>query len=469
MNDLGKILPQAIDFENSLLGSLLANQDNIGEVDMLEPKHFYNTKNEIVYSTIMTLYNRNEKIDTLLVSNELKKEKKLEEIGGFQYLAELVKKQTGKNNISKYCEIIIEKYLRRKGIETSGNLLTNFYEDSIDVFETIDKANQEINNISAFASVEEPVDAVKAIKVFEENVNTKTEEEDDGITGIPSGFTYLDKCTSGWQYTDFIVLGGRPGMGKSAKATDFARNSGVPTAIISLEMSAFQVWSRIIARGLKTNSKVFTKMQYKDAALKDIRKEISKYPNIFVDPVVGLSITHLKSKARKLKKEKGLKLLIVDYVQLMTGKIGKDYRGNDNAELNDISKGLKEIAKELNIAVIALSQLSRKVEDRKIPKPKLSDLRGSGGIEQDADVVMFAYRPEYYNIETKIAPRANKSSCKGLGCLIVEKHRGGDLGVFWSKFDKHYSSFSDFIYDTETGEEILLNNNKEEIVEDLPF
>jgi len=468
----GKILPQAVDFEDAVIGSVMVNDDNFMDVVMLEPRHFYNPQNQLVWRAILTLFNKDGKFDTLLVKDELKRSGKLDAAGGFFYLSNLVKKQTGKNNLKKYAEIVMDKYLRREGAKISTELLSNFYDDTIDVYITIDKANQEINEVSSFASVEEDCGAEEAIKLFKQNVNTRSDEEGN-ITGVKSGFTYIDNVTSGFQKGDLIILAGRPGMGKSAFATDVARYCDEEVGFFTLEMSDFQVWGRIAARGLKVNSKVLTKGLYRESYLEKINAEIRKYPKIHIDGTPGLSITSFKSKARKMKRDYGVKLIIIDYLQLMTGHVGVKYNGNENAELNDISKGLKEMAKELDIPIIALSQLSREVEKRKPPRPKLSDLRGSGGIEQDADMVGFFYRPEYYNLLEKIAPQASKDECKGLGCLIIDKHRGGSLANIWMRFEAQYSSFSDFIYDMNTGEEITEEYKKEidnkEGGTDLPF
>lgn len=458
-------LPQAIELEEAIVGTIIADENNISEIMLLNHNHFYDTKTKQIFKVLLDMYNKREKIDALLVVEKLKELGKLEKLGGKTYVFSLLKKQTSSNKINKYAEIVLDKSLRRDGIKQLDRLISNFYDETLDIYGVLDDANKSIIKISSFASVDEPVGAKSAIKEFRDNL--QEEDKPVEVTGVPSGFTYLDKVTGGWQPGQLIIDAGRPGMGKSASATDFARNAGqegYKVAIFSLEMSAFEIWGRIISKGLGINSRVFTKRQYKKSLLPKIENEILKHENIYIDGSVNLSITTFVSKARRMKREYGIDLIIVDYLQLMKGDIGVDYKGNETKELNDISRGLKSVAMELKIPVISLAQLNRDVDKRKPPIPKLPDLKGSGAIEQDADLVLFHYRPEYYGVYTKIAPKADKTDCKGLGCIIIDKHRGGELAKIWLKFQKEYSSFSDFIYDLETGEEI-----RETLIEEKPF
>ena len=461
-----KTPPQAIEFEQSVLGAIMTDKNAMAEVgDMLTPYVFYKESHQEIYKTIETLFQNAEPIDIFTIKNQLQKNKKLELCGGIHYLGELTQKVISSANIEYHSRIIVQKHIQRELITTCSSIINDAFDESTDAIELLDQVESKIFAISEGNIKKKYLSASKliqnAIKEIERIGNLP-----EGLSGIPSGFDEIDKITSGWQNSELIILAARPGMGKTAFVLSMARNISVdhqiPTAIFSLEMSSIQLITRLITAetGLsqqKLRSGDLDKWEWE--VLHNKIKKIEK-AEIFIDDTPALSIFDLRAKCRRLQSEHGIKIIIVDYLQLMTTR---DHRGNREQEISHISRSLKSIAKELNVPVIALSQLSRAVENRSDRRPILSDLRESGAIEQDADIVSFIYRPETYNITEWDYPPAGPT--EGEAEFIIAKHRNGPTTNrrlrFESKLIK-FSSLGDDIYSTQFNSKINTNETTDE-------
>jgi replicative DNA helicase len=442
---LGKLPPQAPDLEEAVLGALMLEKNALTSViEFLRPEHFYSEAHKLIYDAIIDLFKNSEPVDMRTVVNQLRKNGKLELIdgnGAFK-IAELTSKVSSAANIEYHARIIIEMAIKRSLIEIASQIHHDAYEDTTDVFELLDKTEQNIFQISD-SNLRKNYDTMKslmfqAIQELQEKKNHK-----DGLTGIPSGFSKLDRVTSGWQKSDLVIIAARPGMGKTAFIVSALRNAAVdfnyPVAIFSLEMASLQLVNRLISAEAELESEKIKKgnlAEFEWQQLVHKTNRLSSAP-IFIDDTPALSILELRAKCRRLKAEHNIQMVVVDYLQLMKGEAG----GNREQEIASISRALKGVAKELNIPVIALSQLSRGVETRGGDKrPQLSDLRESGSIEQDADIVMFLYRPEYY----KITVDEDGMPTQGLAEVIIAKHRNGSLENVKLKFIGKYTKFADF-------------------------
>jgi replicative DNA helicase len=426
---LGKLPPQVLDLEQAVLG--MAIQERHGQIVALEkltPDDFYLETHKEIFQAICDLAKEGEGINVRTVTYQLKKTGKLELVGGAFFVMQLTQQVISADHIEHHCAIIIEKRLARDMIQFASEIQYKAYEDTNDVFELM-------NTITQF-----PMTALDKIKVGSERhikdgvmtlakqINARTQDSPE-ITGVPSGFTRLDRITQGWQATDFIVIAARPSMGKTTLVINLLRNAAVdfkiPVGFFSLEMSYIQLVNKFVSAetdiGLRTlTSKVFTPLDW--TRFSNYTDKLTKAP-IFIDDPSSLSIMDLRTKCRRLKEKYGVRLIVIDYLQLMKGD--PSTKGNREQEIASISRGCKQIAKELGISVIALSQLSRSVEQRGGDKqPQLSDIRESGAIEQDADVVMFLYRPAYY----KIMGDENGTYLPGLTKITLAKHRNGSLG-----------------------------------------
>src|SRR5688572_2392647 len=442
---LGKLPPQALDLEEAVLGALMLEKNALNAVvEFLKPEHFYKEAHQEIYSAILTLFKASEPVDMRTVVHQLRKNAKLELIegNGAYYIAELTSKVSSAANIEYHARIIIEMAIKRNLIEIASQIHTDAYEDTTDVFELLDKTEQSIFKISD-TNLRKNYDTMKslmfqAIQELQEKKNHK-----DGLTGIPSGFSKLDRITSGWQKSDLTIIAARPGMGKTAFIVSALRNAAVdfnfPVAIFSLEMASLQLVNRLISAEAELESDKIKRgnlAEFEWQQLVHKTNRLSSAP-IFIDDTPALSILELRAKCRRLKAEHNIQLVVVDYLQLMRGEVG----GNREQEIASISRALKGVAKELNIPVIALSQLSRGVETRGGDKrPQLSDLRESGSIEQDADIVMFLYRPEYY----KITVDEDGMPTQGMAEVIIAKHRNGSLENVRLKFIGKYTKFVDY-------------------------
>ncbi|MCH2216275.1 MAG: replicative DNA helicase [Flavobacteriales bacterium] len=452
-NELGKIPPQAVDLEEAVLGALMLEKEAVNEViDILKAESFYKESHQKIFTAIHELFQRSEPIDILTVTAELRKMGELEIVGGAYYISYLTNRVASSANIQFHARIISQKHILRELIRISSDTIREAYEESTDVFDLLDKAERDLFTV-AQGNIRKEYDTMSdVIKQAIENIEA-AKKNVDGVSGVPSGFHALDRITSGWQRSDMIIIAARPGMGKTAFVISMARNIAVdfnlPVAIFSLEMSSIQLVNRLISGETGIRGEKIRKGNLEDHEFTQLHtriKKLSKAP-IFIDDTPSLSVFELRAKARRLKSKHDIQLIIVDYLQLMTA--GSD-KGNREQEISTISRSIKTIAKELNIPIIALSQLSRAVETRGgDKKPMLSDLRESGAIEQDADIVSFIYRPEYYDLDQD----EEGNSLLGIGQVIIAKHRNGALDTVSLKFVKDFAKFENLetIYDDQPG------------------
>jgi len=424
--ELGKIPPNDIEAEQAVLGSMLLDRDAVSSaLEVLKPDDFYREENKLIFDAILNLYNRSEPIDLITVKDELISLGKFEVCGGLEYIADLPDKVPTTANVDQYIKIVEEKSVLRSLIKTSNELVNLGYDQSLEVDEIIEKAEKSVfdllqnRNQKGYTPIKDIL--VETVAQLEKLYNQK-----EHITGIPTGFTDLDYKTAGLHGSELILVAARPAMGKTAFALNIATNvavrAKVPVAIFSLEMSKEQLVSRVLSsETMIDNNKLKTgKMEEEDWIKLSEGLEPLSEAEMYIDDTPGISITEIRAKCRKLKLEKDIGLVVIDYLQLISGS-GNRKNGSREQEISEISRSLKILAKELNVPVIALSQLSRAPEQRKDDhRPMLSDLRESGAIEQDADIVMFLYRDDYYNPD---------SENKNIAEVILAKHRGGSTGT----------------------------------------
>lgn len=458
----GKIPPQAIDLEEAVLGAMMIDKKGVDDViDILHPEAFYKEAHQLIFEAIYTLFQNSEPTDLLTVANQLRSTGNLDVVGGDFYLVGLTQKVSSSAHVEFHARIILQKFIQRKLITISSELIEEAYDETIDVFDLLDDAESKIFEVTQGNLKKSSEDAHglvdQAIKKIQEISNKK------GMSGIASGFNRLDELTSGWQPSDLIIIAARPGMGKTAFAMSMAKNMAIdfdePVAIFSLEMSSLQLITRMISSETGISSGKLRKGNLAPHEWEQLNvkvKNLSKAP-IFIDDTPSLSIFDLRAKARRLVSQHGIKVLIIDYLQLMTsGGSQRGGGGNREQEISLISRNLKALSKELNIPVIALSQLSRAVETRGGSKrPLLSDLRESGAIEQDADIVAFIYRPEYYGLTEW--DDEERTPCEGQAEFIVAKHRNGGLDNIKLKFTGYLAQFSNL--DEDFGNEFQSSMN----------
>ncbi|MDO6597757.1 replicative DNA helicase [Oceanihabitans sp. 2_MG-2023] len=439
----GKIPPQALDLEEVVLGAMMIDKKGVDEViDILSADAFYKEAHQHIFEAIFQLFENSEPIDLLTVSSQLKKNRKLDLSGGDFYLISLTQKVSSSAHIEFHARIILQKFIQRSLIKISSEIIEDSYDETQDVFDLLDKAESKLyevtqGNIKKSSETAQDL-VIQAKKKIEEISNQ------EGLSGIATGFNKLDKLTSGWQPSDLIIVAARPGMGKTALTLSMARNiavdQNVPVAFFSLEMASVQLITRLISSetGLSSEKLRTGKLEKHEWEQLNVKvKGLEKAP-LFIDDTPSLSIFDLRAKARRLASQHGIKLIMIDYLQLMTG--GPSHGGNREQEISMISRNLKALAKELMVPVIALSQLSRAVETRGGSKrPLLSDLRESGAIEQDADIVSFIYRPEYYKIDEW--DDEERSPTEGQAEFIIAKHRNGGLENIRLKFIGHLGKF----------------------------
>jgi replicative DNA helicase len=427
----GKVPPQAKELEEAVLGAVMLEKsafDTISEI--IKPECFYVEANQLIYRAMQGLQQKSMPIDILTVVEELKMREQLDAVGGPYYVTKLTNAVVSTANIDAHARIVLQKFIQRELIRISGEIIGDAYEDSTDVFDLLDDSETKMFNITNnylkknFDDIQSVL--AKTINRIDE-LRTKTED----ISGVPSGFPTLDRITYGWQPTDLIILAARPSVGKTAFALNLARNSAlhptkpVPVGFFSLEMSASQLVQRILSAESEIKMEKISRgklenYEYEQLLSKGIKKlEVAP---IFIDDTAALNIFEFRAKARRLVNKHNVGIIIIDYLQLMSGSGEKG--SNREQEISNISRNLKALAKELNVPIIALSQLSRAVETRKESKmPQLSDLRESGAIEQDADMVMFIYRPEYYEVMNN----EHGESTHGETHIRIAKHRNGSL------------------------------------------
>ncbi len=442
----GRIPPQALELEEAVLGAMLIDKKGVDEViDILQPDAFYKTAHQKIFEAIFQLFQDSQPVDLLTVSSELRKKGKLETVGGEFYLVQLSQRVASSAHIEFHARIILQKFIQRSLIKISNEIIESSYKESTDVFDLLDEAESKLYDITQ-GNIKKSSESAQSL-VIEAKKRIEEISKRDGLSGVSTGFEKLDKLTSGWQPSDLIIIASRPGMGKTALTLSMARNIAVtkqiPVAFFSLEMSSVQLITRLISAETGLSSEKLRTGKLADHEWQQLNVKVTdleKAP-LFIDDTPSLSIFDLRAKARRLSSLHGIKLIVVDYLQLMTAGTSTK-SGNREQEISTISRNLKALAKELNIPVIALSQLSRAVETRGGTKrPMLSDLRESGAIEQDADIVSFIYRPEYYNIDEW--DDDERSPSEGQAELIVAKHRNGGLDNIRLKFIGHLGKFED--------------------------
>jgi replicative DNA helicase len=434
---LFKLPPQNLEAEQSILGGILLDNQALNNVlEILSANDFYSDVHRKIFAAVLDLSEKNEPCDVVTLSNNLKDKKQLDQIGGRVYLASLVDNVPSAANIAYYSKIVKEKAVLRGLIDAATGILNKSYNMSADIDTVLDEAEHAIFEISE-NKVRPSFYPFKTL--IKEGIKTieKLYERKELVTGVPSGFEKMDELTSGLQKSDLIIIAGRPSMGKTAFALDIAKHaaleSGIPVAIFSLEMSKEQLAIRMLASEAKVDSQRIRKGFLGETDWPKLITAASKLSEsqIFIDDTAAITVLEMKAKARRLKADTGLGLVIIDYLQLMRSGGFKDSR---EQEISEISRSLKALAKELSVPVIALSQLNRKVEDRTNKRPQMADLRESGAIEQDADLIAFIYRDEVYN-------RSEDNPEKGIAEIIIGKQRNGPTGIVKLAFLEKYTSF----------------------------
>ncbi|GAB6010867.1 replicative DNA helicase [Viscerimonas tarda] len=442
--DIGKIQPQARELEEAVLGALMLEKDAYSVVsDILKPESFYDDIHQLIYRAIVSLAIRQAPIDMLTVIEELRKEGELETVGGATYVAQLTEKVASAAHIDFHARIIAQKYLARELISFSSGITNKAFDETADVDDLMQEAESKLFEISQ-RNVKKDVTQINPIIKEALDLLNIAANRPEGLSGLQTGYTALDKITSGWQNSDLVIVAARPAMGKTAFVLSMAKNMtvsyGFPVALFSLEMSNVQLVNRLIVNTCEIPGEKIKNGQllpYEWEQLDFKIKELYDAP-LYIDDTPSLSVFELRTKARRLVREHGVKIIIIDYLQLMNAS-GMNY-GSREQEVSMISRSLKGLAKELNIPIIALSQLNRGVEGRtgvEGKRPQLSDLRESGAIEQDADMVCFIHRPEYY----KILEDEKGNSLVGLAEIIIAKHRNGATGDIMLRFKSEFARF----------------------------
>ncbi|WP_166926241.1 replicative DNA helicase [Flavobacterium poyangense] len=441
----GKLPPQVIDLEEAVLGAMMIDKKGVDDViDILQADAFYKDAHKFIFEAIVQLFTETQPIDLLTVSTQLKKNGKLDLAGGDFYLIQLTQKIASSAHIEFHSRIILQKFIQRSLIRISSEIIEESYDETTDVFDLLDKAESKLYEVTQ-GNIKRSSETAQSL-VLQAKKRIEEIAGKEGLSGVATGFEKLDQVTSGWQPSDLIIIAARPGMGKTAFVLSMARNVaidfGYGVAVFSLEMASVQLITRLISSetGLSSEKLRTGKLEKHEwEQLSTKVKDLEKAP-LFIDDTPSLSIFDLRAKCRRLASQHGIKLIIVDYLQLMTAGGNGKGGGSREQEISTISRNLKALAKELNVPVIALSQLSRAVETRGSSKrPLLSDLRESGAIEQDADIVSFIYRPEYYKIEEW--DDDEQSSTAGQAEFIIAKHRNGGLENIRLKFLGHLGKF----------------------------
>jgi replicative DNA helicase len=439
----GKLPPQAIEVEEAVLGALMLERDAYVTVaDIISSRSFYKEEHRKIFEAIQKLSGKEKPVDLLMVTQELKDRNQLDEIGGPGYITQLTRRVASAAHIEFHARIIAQKFMQRELIRVSSEIQAKSYDDTIDVDDLLDFSESALFQVSEGNIKKEtlPIKPVLNMAILQiEKARTRA----DGLSGVPSGFSALDRITSGWQRTDLVIIAARPAMGKTAFVLSMARNMAVEhrqgVAVFSLEMSSLQLVNRLIAAETQLGSEKIKTGKLEDYEWTQLNQRIKTLADapIFIDDTPALSIFEFRAKCRRLKMQHDINIVIVDYLQLMTA--GTDNRGSREQEVSLISRSLKAIAKELDVPIIALSQLSRAVESREGKRPQLSDLRESGAIEQDADIVTFIHRPEYFGITED----ESGNSLLGVAELIIAKHRNGATADVHLRFIKEMAQFAD--------------------------
>ena len=442
-----RVPPQNIEAEQAVLGAMLIDKEAIAKAsEILTSSDFYREAHRVIFNAMLELYNKNEAVDMVTVTEILKRDNKLEDIGGLAYITSLANVVLTAANVKYHADIVAEKSVLRQLVRVSTEIAAMGYEANEDVGTLLDTAESRILEISNRKKKADftPINDVlmESVQNIEKLINNK-----GGLTGLPSGFADLDKLTSGLHPSDFIILAARPSMGKTALALNIVQNvalrahkkiGGEPRSVssFSLEMSKEQLVNRMLCAeaGIDSQRLRVGEMGDKDWDALWGACDLMSKAKIYIDDTAGITVMDMRSRARRLKAEHGLDLIVVDYLQLMQGSGKRNTSGDRQQEVSEISRSLKALARELDVPVLALSQLSRSVEARQVKRPMLSDLRESGSLEQDADIVAFLYREDYYNPETE-----NKHTE-----LIIAKHRNGPVDTVNLFFHKQFTKFVGF-------------------------
>jgi replicative DNA helicase len=440
----GRIPPQAVDVEMAVLGAMLLEKGAIAKViEILDDASFYKPAHQRIFAAMIALFERSEPVDLITLIEELRRRGELEKVGGEYYLTELTTRVTTAANVEYHAHIVLEKALMRQLIASSSEMASRAYSETEDALDLLDEAEQKVFQISeqrmkkSFVSMNT---AVHSTMEMLESIHGKH----SGVTGVPSGFTELDNYTGGFQKSDLIIVAGRPSQGKTALVLSISRNASilhdVPIGFFSLEMSSQQLVLRLICAEARVDAHSVRTGRLPEDEWRKLSTSVGKLykAKIFIDDTPALTALEIRAKARRLKAEHNVGMIVVDYLQLMQGP--KNVQSREQ-EISTISRSLKALAKELNIPVVALSQLNRAVETRSDKRPVLADLRESGAIEQDADVVLFVHRPEMFGIMTD----ENNEPTEGLAELIIGKQRNGPTGSVRLSFIKQYARFENLM------------------------
>ncbi len=441
----GRLVPRAVEIEAAVLGALMLEKDAFSLVcDLLKPESFYEPRHATIYNTIQSLGLAEEPIDMITVTNKLRNNGELEKIGGAGFVASLTVNVASAAHVEYHARIVAQKHLARELIAFASNVENSAFDESNDVDDLLQEAEGKLFEISQ-RNLKGDVVQIDPLLVRAVDLMQIASQRQTGISGLSTGFHELDKLTSGWQNSDLIIIAARPAMGKTAFVLSMALNIAMqnnPVAVFSLEMSNQQLVNRLISNACEIPGNKIKSGQLNDVEWNQLLNRIQRLNGLplYVDDTSGLSMMELRTKARRLVREHGIKLIVIDYLQLMTAGIKL---GSREQEVSTISRSLKQLAKELNIPVIALSQLNRKLEDRgnKDKRPQLSDLRESGAIEQDADIVCFIHRPEYY---LKASVDGDGNNIKGKAEFIVAKHRSGSTDTVDMFFRHEYVRFENW-------------------------
>jgi replicative DNA helicase len=452
----GKVPPQAKELEEAVLGAIMIEKSAFDTVvEILKPECFYADSHQCIFKAMQGLQQKNQPIDIYTVVEELKSREELDLVGGPYYISRLTNTVVSSANIEAHSRIILQKFIQRELIRISGEIISDSYEDTTDVFDLLDEAESKLFEITN-NHLRKNFDTIESVlfKTVQRIEDMRHRNED--ITGVPSGFPSMDRISYGWQNTDLIILAARPSVGKTAFALNLARNAALhptkptPVAFFSLEMSAGQLVQRILSAESEILLEKIARGKLEEHEMKQLyAKGIQRLANapMFIDDTAALNIFELRAKCRRLKNKHNIGLIIIDYLQLMSGS--SDRNSNREQEISKISRDLKGMAKELQVPIIALSQLSREVEKRKEGNkmPQLSDLRESGAIEQDADMVMFLYRPDYYDITANEFGESNKGETN----VRIAKHRNGSLETIKLRALLHIQKFVEWQDDDHLG------------------
>ncbi|MBP5258331.1 MAG: replicative DNA helicase [Prevotella sp.] len=442
----GHLQPQALEIERVVLGALMIDKDAFSMVsEILTAESFYEKRNQMVYQAVSNLNMEDRPVDMMTVIEQLKKDGNLEQVGGSAYIIELTSQVASSAHIEYHAKILAQKHLARQLISYASIIETKAFDETQDVDVLMQEAEGKLFEISQ-KNMSKDYQRIDEVLEQAQNILMKAANKSGGLTGVPTGYTKLDEITSGWQSSDLVIIAGRPAMGKTSFALSLAKNIAVdyqvPIAFFSLEMNSVQLANRLISNVCEISGKKMLNGQLLPDEWERFDKNLRKLQTapIYVDDTPALSVFELRTKARRLYKEHGVRVIMIDYLQLMNAS-GMRF-GNRQEEVSTISRSLKGLAKELDIPILALSQLNRTVENREGmegKRPQLSDLRESGAIEQDADMVMFVHRPEYY----RIFQDEKGNDLRGKAQIIIAKHRKGSTGDVLLRFQGEFTRFAD--------------------------